>query len=120
MQPVAGWGGAFLLWLIRNYARHLWFILKVTVPLMLLAVVLRGSYQAYAFIRNIGSDILNFRIHSQEPFILSDDSGTLWNNLGEAISGKYEGHHLPVVADSYLAEWSEWIMEHPGSEIVSN
>lgn len=57
-------------------------------------------------------------VESSQPLMLRDQTDTVWNELGEAISGPNQGDRLKMVNDAYLAEWSEWIMEHPGAEIV--
>ena len=57
-------------------------------------------------------------VESSEPRLLKDQTDTVWNELGEAVTGPNKGDRLAVVADSDLAEWSEWIMEHPRADVV--
>lgn len=80
--------------------------------------VVAGSYGVAVFNRKYNGDILTFKIVSKAPLLLKDQGGTLWNELGEAVKGPHRGAHLQVVADSYLAEWSEWIQEHEGADVV--
>lgn len=80
--------------------------------------VVAGSYGVAVFNRKFKDEILTFKIVSTDPLLLKDQSGTIWNELGEAVNGLRKGAHLSVVSDSYLAEWSEWIQEHEGAEVV--
>ena len=77
-----------------------------------------GSFRGAVFHRQNDGQALNLAVESSEPLLLKDQTGTVWNELGEAVTGPNKGDRLAVVADSYLAEWSEWIMEHPRADIV--
>ncbi len=77
-----------------------------------------GSFRGAVFHRENDGRTLNLVVETSQPLMLKDQTGTLWNELGEAVSGPSKGDRLTVVADSYLAEWSEWIMEHPRADIV--
>lgn len=81
--------------------------------------VVAGAYSAAVFHRTLNNSELRFDVISMSPLLLMDQGGTLWNELGEAVDGPGKGAHLTVVADSYLAEWSEWIQEHEGAELVT-
>ena len=80
--------------------------------------VVAGPYGVAVFNRKYKDEILTFETVSVDPLLLGDQNGTIWNELGEAVRGSYKGAHLSVVADSYLAEWSEWIQEHEGADLV--
>lgn len=80
--------------------------------------LLVGSYRAAVFSRRLDSSVLSFEVVSQHPMVLRDGNGTLWNELGTAIEGEHIGRHLQIAEDSYMAEWADWSMEHPGSEII--
>ena len=80
--------------------------------------IVSGSYGVAVFNRTYNGEVLTFSIISREPLLLRDQNGTIWNELGEAVKGQHKGAHLSVVADSYLAEWSEWIQEHEGAYLV--
>lgn len=80
--------------------------------------VVAGAYGVAVFNRKFNNDVLTFKVISRDPLLLQDQSGSVWNELGEAVSGPHKGAHLSVVSDSYLAEWSEWIQEHEGAEVV--
>ena len=82
--------------------------------------IVAGSYGVAVFNRKYQDEILTFKTVSKDPLLLVDQNGTLWNELGEAVKGPHKGAHLSVVADSYLAEWSEWIQEHEGADLVRN
>jgi hypothetical protein len=83
-------------------------------------LILRGSYRARAFSRRLDGGVLRLRALPGPPFRLQDESGTIWNELGVAVSGTHAGRALTAAPDSYLTEWSDWSMEHPGSEIASD
>ena len=80
--------------------------------------VVAGAYSAAVFHRKFNNSELTFDVVSMSPLLLRDQDGTLWNELGEAVEGPGKGANLTVVADSYLAEWSEWIQEHEGADVV--
>lgn len=81
--------------------------------------VVAGSFRGAVFHRENNGQSLNLVVESSKPLLLKDQTGTVWNELGEAVTGPNKGDRLAVVADSYLAEWSEWIMEHPGADVVN-
>lgn len=80
--------------------------------------VVAGAYGVAVFDRIYKGDVLTFKKVSDDPLLLNDQNGSTWNELGQAIAGPNKGAHLSVVADSYLAEWSEWIQEHEGADVV--
>jgi hypothetical protein len=51
---------------------------------------------------------------------MRDASGSLWNDRGEALSGPHAGRSLEPAPDSYLVEWTDWIMEHPRTRVVGD
>jgi hypothetical protein len=81
--------------------------------------IVAGSFRGAVFHRKNDGQSLNLAVESAKPLLLKDQTGTVWNELGEAVAGPNQGDRLVVVADSYLAEWSEWIMEHPGASVVN-
>jgi hypothetical protein len=68
----------------------------------------------------VASEPLVFERVGGEPFRMRDASGSLWNDRGEAFSGPNAGRSLEPAADSYLVEWSDWIMEHPRTRVVTD
>jgi len=80
--------------------------------------IVAGPYGVAVFNRKLGDEILTFETVPGRTLLLRDQNGTLWNELGEAVDGPQKGAHLSVVPDSYLAEWSEWILEHEGADLV--
>lgn len=80
--------------------------------------VVAGSYGVAVFNRKYKDEVLSFETVSKDPLLLRDQSGSIWNELGESVKGKHKGGHLSVVSDSYLAEWSEWIQEHEGADVI--
>ena len=81
--------------------------------------IVAGSYRAAAFKRKFKGEVLTFTTVSKRPLLLRDQNGTIWNELGEAVKGPSKGGYLSVVADSYLAEWSEWIQEYKGADVIT-
>ncbi len=80
--------------------------------------IVAGTFRGAVFHRYNNGVALDMAVESSQPLMLRDQTDTVWNELGEAISGPNQGDRLKMVNDAYLAEWSEWIMEHPGAEIV--
>lgn len=105
---------AFPLELLRSKGGLATFEFRGKPYLMLLA----GTWRASAFSRTLDGSTLDFDIESLSPLRLRDSSGSIWNELGEAISGPHKGRSIAIVADSYLAEWSDWIMAHPDSTLA--
>lgn len=81
--------------------------------------ILRGAYRGVAYHARLADAELRFSVVSEDPLVFEDSSGTRWDELGRAISGKRRGERLEVVATSYVTEWSEWSMGYPGSEIAA-
>jgi hypothetical protein len=82
-------------------------------------LVLDGTHRGIAFSRRLGGEVLELQRRSQEgPLRLQDESGSLWNAVGEAVSGPRLGQRLPLFADSYVSKWSEWSLGHPSATIV--
>ncbi len=80
--------------------------------------VLSGEYAAVAYSARSGSQVLALRRAAGESFRMVDPSGTHWNERGQAVSGPGKGSRLVPAADSYLVEWSDWIMEHPRTRVI--
>ena len=83
-------------------------------PYLLIAI---DPTRGFAFKRQLESRLLQFRLSSAVPFRLVDDSGSLWNEWGEAISGPLAGRRLEAAEDAYVATWIEWSQAHPGAEL---
>ena len=61
---------------------------------------------------------LTFTITNASPFAMSDDqTGSVWTNDGEAVSGPLAGQRLSQVADSFVAFWFAWSLYYPGSRV---
>ncbi|MBS2027521.1 MAG: DUF3179 domain-containing protein [Deltaproteobacteria bacterium] len=85
-------------------------------------LILSGPISATAYSRKLPgspSVVLNFKVQSQSPFVMVDDSGTTWNEFGEALSGKYAGKRLQI-GDAYVAKWSEYPIGKGKIEILRN
>jgi len=81
-------------------------------------VLLRPPALIGAYLRNVGGTARSFKLVSNDPLVLVDETRTQWNFWGQAISGPDKGKQLPL-ADGYLAEWYEWVGHYPQSTIFS-
>jgi hypothetical protein len=75
-----------------------------------------AELHALAFHRRLGDRVLEFEMADRPPR-LTDRSGTVWNTSGAAIAGTHAGAQLELVAGSYVTEWSEWSISHPGTAL---
>jgi len=81
-------------------------------------IVLRcrpGTLQALAFHRRVGDRILDFD-YSDARGVYDEQTGSVWNEMGEAISGPLAGTQLAYL-ESGVGEWYEFAAYHPGTEI---
>lgn len=81
-------------------------------------IVLRcrpGTLQALAFRRQVGDRILVFG-HSETSGVYDEQTGSAWNEMGEAVSGPLAGTQLAYL-ESGVGEWYEFAARHPGTEI---
>ena len=81
-------------------------------------IVLRcrpGTLQALAFRRRVGDRILLFG-HSETRGVYDEQTGSVWNEMGEAVSGPLAGAHLAYL-ESGVGEWYEFAARHPDAEI---
>jgi Protein of unknown function (DUF3179) len=81
-------------------------------------IVLRcrpGTLQALAFQRRVGDRILVFG-YSEGRGVYDEQTGSVWNEMGEAISGPLVGTQLAYL-ESGVGEWYEFAASHPHTEI---
>jgi len=81
-------------------------------------IVLRcrpGTLQALAFHRRVGDRILVFG-YSEARGVYDEQTGSVWNEMGEAISGPLAGTQLAYL-ESGVGEWYEFAAYHPDTEI---
>lgn len=83
-------------------------------PVLLL---LRGAHRVGAFVRRLDDHTLSFTVSQAEPLRLLDDGGTTWDEWGRAVDGPLAGKRL-FAADGYMAEWFEWVNNHPQTEVA--
>jgi len=82
------------------------------------ALLRQGPSRAIVFSRRTRDGAtLDFTVLQEAPLTLRDGEGNTWSADGLALSGPRRGNWLRALPDSYIAEWSDWIMAHPGSEI---
>ena len=81
-------------------------------------IVLRcrpGTLQALAFHRRVSDRVLVFA-YAEARGVYDDETGSGWNEMGEAISGPLAGTRLEYL-ESGVGEWYEFAAYHPGAEI---
>ncbi len=74
-----------------------------------------GTLQALAFHRRVGDRVLVFG-HSETGGVYDEQTGSVWNEMGEAVSGPLAGTQL-VYLESGVGEWYEFAAYHPDTEI---
>jgi hypothetical protein len=80
-------------------------------------IVTQGVYGATAFELPAPLRQQEFRVVSQEPFVIGTGAGGRWNELGAATEGSSVTSALPV-APGYLTEWYEWVSAFPASALI--
>ena len=81
-------------------------------------IVLRccpGTLHALAFRRRVGDRILVFG-HAETRGVYDEQTGSVWNEMGEAVSGPLAGTRLEYL-ESGVGEWYEFAASHPDAEI---
>ena len=76
-----------------------------------------GTLQALAFQRRVGDRVLVFGC-SDTREIVDRETGSVWNTMGEAVSGPLAGTQL-VYVNSGVEEWYAFAAYHPGAEIFT-
>ena len=76
-----------------------------------------GTLQALAFHRRVRDRVLAFD-HSEARGVYDEETASVWNEMGEAISGPLAGTQLAYL-DSGVGEWYEFAAYHPGAEIFA-
>ena len=84
-------------------------------------VVSRSQWNtAQAFDRRVNGQTLTFTMTNPGPFTMTDDqTGSEWNDWGEAISGPLAGQRLTPVSDAFVAFWFAWSLYYPGSRVYT-
>jgi hypothetical protein len=77
-----------------------------------------GTFQALAFRRRLGDRVLVFGCDKTGD-IYDQETGTLWNVMGEAVSGPLAGMQL-VYINSGVKEWYGFAADHPDAEIFAH
>jgi hypothetical protein len=73
------------------------------------------TLQALAFQRRVGDRILVFG-YSEARGVYDEQTGSVWNEMGEAVSGPLAGTQL-VYLESGVGEWYQFAASHPHTEI---
>lgn len=74
-----------------------------------------GTLQALAFHRRVGDQVLVFGC-SEAGKVCDEQTGSVWNEMGEAVSGPLAGTQLAYL-HSGIDEWYGFVAYHPDSEI---
>jgi len=74
-----------------------------------------ATLQALAFCRRVGDQVLVFG-RSQSGEVCDEQTMSVWNEMGEAVSGPLTGTQL-VYLNSGVEEWYAFAAYHPGAEI---
>jgi hypothetical protein len=74
-----------------------------------------GTLHALAFRRRVGDQVLAFG-HSETRGVYDEQTGSVWNEMGEAVSGPLAGTQL-VYLRSGIEEWYAFAAYHPDTEI---
>jgi hypothetical protein len=77
-----------------------------------------GTLQALAFHRRLGEHLLDFHCPEGGNVVLDHQTGSVWNEMGEAVSGPLAGSQLAYF-DSGVGEWYEFAAAHPDAEIFA-
>jgi len=75
------------------------------------------TLQALAFRRRVGDRVLTFGC-SGKGEIVDQETGSVWSEMGEAVSGPLVGTQL-VYVNSGVEEWYGFSAYHPGAEIFA-
>ncbi len=76
------------------------------------------SRTARAYFRELEGQLLEFDISDPENFTLTDrQTGSTWNELGQATAGPLAGKRLPPVTDSWTMFWFAWSIFYPETRI---
>ena len=76
-----------------------------------------GTLQALAFHRRVGERVLVFG-YSETRGVYDEQTGSVWNEMGEAVSGPLAGTQLAYL-DSGVEEWYAFAAYHPDTEIFA-
>jgi hypothetical protein len=72
---------------------------------------------AIPYDRNVNGQILTFALSAANPFQMTDnETGSVWNIKGEAVSGSLAGAKLQQIA-AYNAFWFAWSVFWPSTQI---
>ena len=70
------------------------------------------------FDRRVSGQELTFVMTSPGPLTFTDnETGSVWNGKGEAISGPLMGERLDAVEDAFVAFWFAWSIYYPNTRI---
>lgn len=74
-----------------------------------------GTFHALAFHRRVADRVLSFR-SSAPSEVYDEETKSVWNEMGEAVSGPLQGTQLAYV-HSGVEEWYAFAAYHPGVDI---
>jgi hypothetical protein len=79
-----------------------------------------GEHGVRAFVRELDGQALTFTLNPENPRLLNDQFGSVWNEMGEAIGGRQALAKSRLrLARGYLTEWYEWVSNVPQTELYN-
>jgi hypothetical protein len=88
--------------------------------LPVLVTYLASEQTAMAFDRRVNGQELTFAVADPVALTLQDEeTGSVWNITGEAISGPLAGERLRQLVDAYVVFWFAWSVYYPNTDLFS-
>ena len=74
---------------------------------------------AQAFDRRVNGKTLTFSLVSEGPLVFVDgETGTEWNQRGEAVAGPLVGERMERVTNSFVSFWFAWSLYFPNTSVA--
>lgn len=82
-------------------------------------ITYQGSKEtSFAFDRRVDGQTVTLTVTQDLPFLMEDgETGTTWNQLGEAVAGPLQGKQLEPLKQAYVAFWFAWNIYFPDTEL---
>ncbi len=88
--------------------------------LPLLVTYVASKETAIAFDRRLNGQELTFTPDSKTRTLTDEQTGSVWNTVGEATAGPLAGEHLRQLPDAYVAFWFAWSIYFSDTELFLN
>ncbi len=80
-------------------------------------LMLQHQYQIGAYKRVLNGTVLDMKILTEAPLLMTDQRGNKWNMWGRTTEGINHPSELELV-DGYMAKWYEWVENFPETELI--